>query len=59
MHGVCISHRIHRAWIQQGCETGGRSRHQNHCKIVKNIKEMNANTIRGKSPKQVLTSANN
>ena len=57
MHGVCIPHRIPRAWEQQG-EARRRSRHKNNSKrVVTNIDGRNEGSMMGKRPKQGLTSA--
>ena len=56
MHGVCISHRVPRAWEQEGGSSRENSRHQNNSKrMARNMEERNIGT-KMKSPKQDLTS---
>ena len=55
-HARGVSHTGYLAHENNKGEARGRSRHKNHSKIVQNMEARNVRTIKGKSPKQGLTS---
>ena len=56
MHGVCISHRIPRAYRDSKGDVRGRSRHKSNSRVVRNLEKTNMGT-KQKNRKQGLTGA--